>query len=459
MAKAGQVHWHEGLFLQPHHLQTAQRFSVEQAALERRLAWPYPYGVYEARLAVDALQNMLVQFDRLRLIMPSGIVVDFPDHAELPALDIKSAFQSTSGSLTVSVGVPLWYSERGNVLDGHDDGQAKRLYRIKEIERVDENTGENPQPVPVRRVNARLLLEGQDKTDLETMPLLRIAHGTGAEAGLPRQDPSFVPPCLLLRGSVTLYEQLRDLSNHIEARRGQLFARMGREKFNIDQMRGGQFAQLHKLRTLNHFSSRLSHLVKAPRCTPLELYLELRSLLGELAALQTERDHSLVADYEHDNPAVPFGELISRIRMLLPREGEVIILTVQFVPHERLRIAELKDEHFKRPNEYFLGIDTRQDPAQLKALVENHDRFKLMSRSLARADVWGITLQEVKDPPLQLPKPPGRHYFRLLLNDTPSSARMWEMVQREKILSLKWPDMDAADYQITLFMTVADTEG
>jgi predicted component of type VI protein secretion system len=89
----GQIHWHEGLFLQPHHLQGMQRYLLEQTVQERRFAWPYPYGLVESKLSPDALSNMLVQFDRLRVVMPSGAVIDVPETTDLPPLDIKAAFQ------------------------------------------------------------------------------------------------------------------------------------------------------------------------------------------------------------------------------------------------------------------------------------------------------------------------------------------------------------------------------
>jgi predicted component of type VI protein secretion system len=38
------IHWQEGLFLQPHHLQRMQKSIEDEAASERRLSWPYPYG-------------------------------------------------------------------------------------------------------------------------------------------------------------------------------------------------------------------------------------------------------------------------------------------------------------------------------------------------------------------------------------------------------------------------------
>jgi len=41
------VHWHEGLFLQPHHLQAYSRDVMEGGWRERKLAWAYTYGVIE----------------------------------------------------------------------------------------------------------------------------------------------------------------------------------------------------------------------------------------------------------------------------------------------------------------------------------------------------------------------------------------------------------------------------
>jgi type VI secretion system ImpJ/VasE family protein len=455
----GQIHWHEGLFLQPHHLQGMQRYLLEQTVQERRFAWPYPYGLVESKLSPDALSNMLVQFDRLRVVMPSGAVIDVPETTDLPPLDIKAAFQSSSASFTVNLAVPVWYSSRGNTLEPEQNQrQTKRLYGTVEVERPDENTGENAQPVVLRRINARLVLDGEDTTDLEMIPLLRVAHSTGADAGLPRYDPAFVPPCLLIQGSNTLYEALRDLANHVEARRGQLLARIAREKLRIDSLRGQQFAQLMKLRTLNHYSPVLAHLVKARSVTPFEVYVELRGLLGELAALRLDKDYAKVSDYDHDHPAIPFGELITRIRFLLPREGEATVITVPFKLVDRLLIADLEEMHVKKPVEYYLGIKSRQEPGKMSQLVQDADRFKLMAKSLARANIWGLKVSETAEPPLQLPKPPGMNYFRLMLSENPSSARMWEIVQQEKAMSIRYPEMEQSDYDVSLYMIVPGTE-
>ena len=224
-----QVHWHEGLFLLPHHLQRVQRSLNEGVALERRFNWAYPYGLVEGSLSNDDLENMRLRFDRLHAIMPSGQEVRFPQDAELPAMDIKQAFESR-GRFTVYLGVPLWFPARANCVSPGQiaDLRAKILYRVVETEVTDENTGENAKTVLQRRVNARLLLDNEDRSDLEVIPLLRVTRAAGDEVGLPRRDPEFVGPCFILNGSTALRELVRDLSSQILGSRQELVLQVTR---------------------------------------------------------------------------------------------------------------------------------------------------------------------------------------------------------------------------------------
>jgi len=351
MSTIGQVHWHEGLFLQPHHLQVMQRYLLNRHARERALAWAYPYGLVQAKLSSDALENLVVQFDRLHVIMPSGLEVLLPEDAEVPALNIKQQFETGKGSFTILLGVPLWYASRANVVEGSnkDDWQIKRLYRTAEIERPDENTGENPNPVLVRRVNARLLLETEDRSDMEVLPLLRISHATGQEVGLPRQDAGYVPACLVLNGSPVLRDLVRDLSSQVEASRKELLIQLTRGGFSIDTMRGVQFEQVIRLQTLSRFAGRLPSLVKAPVVTPFQMYLELRDLLGELAAMYPAQDVFDVVDYDHDNPILAFKDLSAKIRSLL--RGAVVpnFISVPFVHEGNFMVAALTDTSWASP--------------------------------------------------------------------------------------------------------------
>jgi type VI secretion system ImpJ/VasE family protein len=449
------IHWQEGLFLQPHHFQRMQRSFEDELASERRLAWPYPYGVIEARLSRDELENKRVRFDKLRAIMPSGLEVNYPAAAELPSLDIAQAFSKGAGSFTVSLGVPLWQESRANTVPvTHDaDTRVKLLYRIGEIECHDENTGENPKPVQVRKINSRLMFEHEDASDMEMLPLLRIVRATGEDVGLPKEDPEFVPPCMLLSGSPVLREMVRDLVSQVEASRKELVVQVTRGGFSIDTMRGVQFEQVMRLRTLNRYSARLPSLIHAPVATPFAIYIELRELLAELAAMHPDRDEFESAPYRHDNQFLCFRELANKIRSFLRGAVAPSFLKLAFKDVGGLLTANFSPEHFTQPNAYFLGIKTKLDPTAIARYVEDGDKFKLMPQSLATRAIRGIELKEERHAPLELPAAADLHYFRL---ERANSARMWQQIQTEKTAAIRWTggELDWTDASFTLYMTV-----
>src|ERR1043166_8515740 len=114
---ATHIHWHEGLFLQAHHLQRHQKGVMDTISAERKLSWAYPYGIIEARLNPDDLENFRIRFDRLRAIMPSGIEVNYPSEADIPVIDIKKPFSAGGGALNIFLAVPLWFDARANAAE------------------------------------------------------------------------------------------------------------------------------------------------------------------------------------------------------------------------------------------------------------------------------------------------------------------------------------------------------
>lgn len=450
---SGTVHWHEGLFLQPHHLQVMQRQFMERQWKERRLWRPYPYGLIEARVSAEALENMLVRVDRLRAVMPSGLEVSAPDLAEIPALDIKRPFAASTAPILVRLAVPLWYADRANAIPpgGSEDWRVRRLYRVAETSRTDENTGENPQPMLMRKINARLLLPDDDDTDMETLPVLRIAHGAGEDIGLPRVDGEFMPPCLVLSGSPALRDLVRDIANQVDATRKELVLQLGRSGFSVDTMRGAQFEQMLRLRTVSRFAARLPHIAVAPGTTPFDAYLELRELLGELAALRPDRDRFDAPAYQHDAPSAVFAEIAQRIREVLRPGLAPKFMHVKLIREEDYFIATMTEEHFTAPNEYFLAVKTNEDPTAVARLVEDPDKFKVMARTMIRRPLFGVRLKEERHPPLELPTQAGMHYFRLMRAD---SQKMWDVIREQKALAVRWLDIDSSDFALTLYMTV-----
>ena len=116
--------------------------------------FPYHYGLINAA-AADAVQNKQIRFERLRLVLRNGLEIDVPGNTDLAPLELGKAFDTA----TAAVDGEHWRSGLVRLARQQPrapvralDGRAKRIYRISEVQQVDENTGLNPQPVQVRRI-------------------------------------------------------------------------------------------------------------------------------------------------------------------------------------------------------------------------------------------------------------------------------------------------------------------
>ena len=156
-----QIHWHEGLFVQPHHFQWMQRtFSVEAGQI-RRLSRPYGYGLLNAEMSVDELNNGQLRFTKLQAVLPDGTDFSFPDNATLPALDVAAALkQVKQRGFKVLLAVPKWKERGANSFDTVEDGNSKARirYQLHKDRVFDENRGDNEKAVVFRRLNGRLLV-------------------------------------------------------------------------------------------------------------------------------------------------------------------------------------------------------------------------------------------------------------------------------------------------------------
>jgi type VI secretion system protein ImpJ len=456
-----QIHWHEGLFLQPHHLQRLQKNLLDQFGQERRLSMLYSHGVLEAKLSLDDLQNQRLRFQRLRVVMPGGIALSYPENTILPSLDIRDAFASSPKGFNVYLGLPHWFGSRANTIDGEIavGARIKQLYRVpgQVPEVMDENTGENPQPMQFRYYNAMLLLDSDDDSDLEKIPLLRVIHDVSHEEPFPRMDPSYVHPCLLLSASPTLREMAREITAQVEAVREQLanIVARGGESHTISRL---QLEQTLRLRCLNRYVARMPALLAVgdgnADAPTFDVYQELQTVLADLMALYPERLPFKLIPYRHEDPYPCFNGTISLIRNFLHGSVAPNYWEVKFEPGRDpvSRVAKLESKHFAEPTAWFLGIKTALEPSALVDLVEDLDQFKLMPVSFAERAIRGIALKEERFPPLELPAESGRYYFRLNVSQ---SRRVWDEAMKELELIVRWgAQREVVDMQISLFMTL-----
>jgi len=447
------LHWHEGLFLQPHHLQIMQRRVQTEIRAARSLLSPNCFGVVEGKLSADDLADGRIRFERLQVIMPSGQEIRFPEEASLPSLDVRPAMARGAGQMEVSLAVPLWVRNRANAFRFGEppDPRIKLLYIPAEApDLADENTGENFQSVFLRKINARLVLPGEDVTDMECLPLLRIVRSVGEDAGKPRQDPEYVPPCLLLRSSPSLHDLVRELAAQLNASREQLRIKVATGGLGIEV----KWEITLRLMVLNRACASLTGLVEGGQLPPSEVYLRLRELLGELLALHVGEKLFDCQPFNHLDPLPCFRELDRKIRDEIRVSRAVDPLKVVFAGAPGLLRAILEPQHFEKPTGYYLGVKTRVDRTKLAVYLGDGNKFKLMPRSMEQVAIFGVELKEQNYPPLELPAQNDLHYFSLL---PASNARRWDQLKADKAISLVWnnAELDLTDATFTLYMTLS----
>ncbi len=435
------VHWEEGLFLRQQHFQMLDRSIGAQFVRRQGWGWSYPYGVISAEMAREELANGWVAFRSLTAVTREGVLVSYPDAAELPRLNIEHILADAGGAgVTVYLAVPTYDPERANAAE-RGDADGLRHWVVEELEDApDENRGRDggpATPVRIRRVNARLLAfksgVSPNSPGLETLPLLRVERtGTGEGVGAPRLDDTFIPPCQVVRGSPLLWAMLQRICNQIESTWRQTAGTVVPSGGKVDSLKGAQLVRLLRAQTLSRCGSTLlQRLRTASALPPNDIYFELRALVAEYGVLLGESDPlASIAEYDHDNPFVSFHSLEERLNRYFADEDEG---TWDHVPFELgdgagdgAPVAKLTPEHFATGVQFFLGIKSSEDPRVLASEVEDENSFRLLSLSMRRGGrFFGIKLQKAWEPPPQFPGGVEKHYFEFRLDE---SKLVWDRV-------------------------------
>ncbi|HWY86789.1 MAG TPA: type VI secretion system baseplate subunit TssK, partial [Gemmataceae bacterium] len=186
------VHWREGMFLRPHHFQTAQRSWARLVVDSSKWDHPYNWGLRSLDLDLDALANYRCVVRSLQARLRDGTLLVVSPEDPLPPLPLRGAFEQSS-SVTLYVGVPLFNLGRPNA-GSREDGEESR-FLVDTVELEDENTGHNAQPIPVRHLNLKLLLSTESLAGHEVVPLARLERSARADS-TPQIDESFMPALL-----------------------------------------------------------------------------------------------------------------------------------------------------------------------------------------------------------------------------------------------------------------------
>lgn len=430
------VHWHEGMFLRPHHFQASQRhFAYE---LTRATHWNlhHDWGLRAIDLDRDALANNRFVVRSLRARLRDGTLVAMPDDGDLPALDLKPHLERNP-SLIVYLGLPVMHLGRSNVSESRLEGAR---YQVDSQELEDENTGVNPQLVQVRIHNLQLLLSTQDHAGFEVLPLARIEKSMRADA-LPQLDEAYIPPVLTADAWPSLqHGVLQNVHDRIGKKLDLLAEQVQARNIDFDTMAQGERLLFEQLRILNEAQGWLSILAFAEGIHPLSSYIELCRLVGALAIFGEARRIPVLPPYDHDDLGGCYHAVKHHLDALLDAFVEPAYKERPFIG-AGLRMQVALESMWLEPGwSLFIGVDSPLEtdecvrlltkPGGLDMKVGSSDRVDQLFR-LGQA---GLKFAHTPQSPAALPRRPGLIFFQI---SRESQQSEWLNVQKSLSLAIR----------------------
>src|SRR5207253_5063087 len=111
------VHWHEGMFLRPHHFQIAEQYSASLAHIRETFDQHHYWGLRSIDLDLDALANYRLVVKSLKARMRDGTLINVPEDGALSDIDLRPSLESAREAplVTVYLGLPLFQPGQANV--------------------------------------------------------------------------------------------------------------------------------------------------------------------------------------------------------------------------------------------------------------------------------------------------------------------------------------------------------
>lgn len=431
------VHWYEGMFLRPQHLQAAQRYEASQRHREAKWDLHYNWGLRSVELNETALANHRLVVQSLQARLRDGTLVCLPEDAAPPALDLKGPLERDR-SLKVFLALPSLRLNRANVAQpGQPEGGR---YLVDTLELEDENSGLNPQSLEMRRLNVQVFLSNQnDHPGYEALPIGAIEKSAEADA-LPRLDRTYIPPLLACDAWPPLQSDiLRAIYDRIGTKIDLLAGQILSRGISMDSFSAEDVRIVSQLRILNEAYAVLTILCFAEGVHPFEAYLELCRLVGQLSIFSDKRRPPELPHYDHDDLGRCFYQVKKYIDALLnliiepdwaqrPFRGAALRMQVPLEP------AWLEPAW-----QMFVGVHTTLPPEQCINLLTTPGQLDMKIGSSDRVDAIyeygqaGLKFVHRAQPRV-LPVLAGLIYFQV---DRDSQANEWQHVRKSLMLAIR----------------------
>lgn len=422
------VHWHEGLFLRPHHMQAWDRHWSESKTASERWQNPYSYGLASISINSDALASGFFQLDGVRAKMPEGTMVELTTGESTERVDLRVGFASSeansqssaivgSQSVDVFLAVPRLQLGSPNVAEG-EQSEGARFHQLQ-IHVPDETDGASVEPIVFRRVNACLLLSTDDLSGYDVLRIARVNRGTtgGAIAEL---DDRYIPPLLDCAAWPQMRQRLLRPIQDMMMSKIELLAKLVNDhSIRLDADQPGDLQRILMLQTLNQSAAVIGVLNQSSGVHPWQAYVELSRIAGALDLFGDNRGLEALEPYDHDALGALFYGIRARIESRITSVGRNAYQQRYFIGSGLGMQVSLDPQWLTSDWQCVFGIRRGQRSVETleKILAPGFLDWKMGSarqvESLYSKRASGLELSPLKDVPRLLPSQSDWNFFEI----------------------------------------------
>jgi type VI secretion system protein ImpJ len=384
MTISKELHWHEGLFLCPHHLQQFQRELSKDFVDLFRTIYSFPYGMIEVEIDKKKIKEEIVQFKKLVVLMPSGNIIDIAQNSYLPPFSTKGLIKPEDKSVMLYLALPFRNINKANLSSREElkNDKIARIYSVTEEEHNDENTGLNPKNISFRRLNPRIFSEYDNISDFETIPILKLKKNyTGALS----IDNEYSPPCFKISGGHLLKVLAKKITVFVVKHRDEYRTTL-QKYYEFKNAQYKILLPIMKLKILSSYAEELREVITRTDPTPFSVYLKFRKLIAEMSSIIPDETFHDVVEYNHDNPASSFLDIYDKLQTMfkynfITKNYDKITFKQNADNYLEVDIPEndLKDKY-----NYYLSIKTTLPSEYLIKSVEDGTSFKCLPSSMVQ---------------------------------------------------------------------------
>jgi type VI secretion system protein ImpJ len=418
MSWTNRVVWQEGMFLRSQHFQQQDRWL--EALLRGRVAALRPHAWGLTGYAID---RDLLGTGKFAVAAASGVFADgtpfsIPDEAEHPApFDVPESVRNQLIHLAIPVRQP------GAVEIAAEDGSVDGRYRMKSFEAYDTHSA-SPQAAEliVGRLKLRYLLDTEDKTGFQVIPLARIIEVTADKRVT--LDDNWIPPAMVCNAVPALSGMITEFAGMIHQRGEAMAARI-----NAPGTRGvAEVADFMLLQAINRWQSLLRHWADAAVIHPETLYAAFVEMAAEFSTFtEANRRPNVYPGYRHDDLQRSFAPVIADLRRELSAviETNAVAIPLQERRHG-VHVGPIVDRGVLRAANFVLTVQADVPTEQLRRLFPSQVKIGAVEhiRELVNVALPGIAVRPLPVAPRQIPFYAGATYFELDRN-----SPHWQQMQ------------------------------